>query len=500
MEVTLTRKSTRREWLRQVLTLTWREFYDSLRDWRILLPIFILTLGFPFLMNILTVRTQNMFYERWGIAGIETRLFPLMLLIVGFFPVSVSLVIALETFMGEKERKSMEPLLATPLSDLQLYAGKILASLLLPLIAGGLGLAVYVAVLWRQGWHPSSNLLFQIVVLTAAKALVMVSGAVVISSQTTSVRAANLLASFIIIPMGLLVQGESLLILYAGNAILWNILAFLIVSNIMLVRMGICLFNREELLGRDIDELNMGNIWRVFRQHLGWRWWLFGRDAKRIPRSLRWLGNLASLYLREIPAVLRRSWLSLTLTLVSLLGAWLVGWLFAVRFRLPSDMLAIDTITEESFSRFSTTSWLPAFTIWGVLQNNLRSLAAAALLGVFSFGSLAAVLLMAPLAIIAYTGFQIAWAGYNPLTFLLAFVMPHGIVELPAAILATALAVRLGAVFVAPPRGMTVGEAWLQAVADFIKTFVAVVIPLLAIAAWIEVRITPAVVLAIYGS
>jgi len=495
----LTKGDARREWLRQVLTLTWRELYDSLRDWRILFPIIVLTLAFPLLMNTITTRTQNMFYERWGIVGIETRLFPLMLLVVGFFPVSISLVIALETFMGEKERKSMEPLLATPLSDLQLYVGKILASMLLPLVAGCMGIGVYVMVLWRQGWYPSSYLLFQIVVLTAAKALVMVSGAVVISSQTTSVRAANLLASFIIIPMGLLVQGESLLILYAGNAILWNILAFLIIANVMLVRMGICLFNREELLGRDIDELNMANVWRVFRRYLGWKGWLFGLDLERAPRPLRWLGMVAGFYLREVPAVLRRSWPSLVVLLVCLVGAGFVGRFFAIRFNLPSHMLEIDTLTEESFSGFSTTTWLPAFTVWEVLKNNLRSLAAAAFLGAFSFGSLAIILLMAPLAIVAYVGFQVAWAGYNPLVFLLTFVMPHGVLELPAAFLATALAVRLGAVFVALPRGMTVGEGWLQALADFVKVFVAVTLPLLAVAAWIEVHVTPAVVLSVYG-
>ncbi len=488
-----------RGWVRQVLTLTHRELLDSLRDWRILAPILILTLAFPLLMNFITVRTQNMFYERWGVEGIERRLLPLMLMVVGFFPVSVSLVIALETFVGEKERKSLEPLLLTPLSDLQLYMGKTLAALLLPLAAGCLGILVYVAVLWNQGWHPTPTLFVQILTLTAAEALVMVSGAVIISSQTTSVRAANLLASFVIIPMALLVQGESLIILQAGNAVLWNILLFLIVVDVLLVRMGIRLFNREELLGREIDELNLGSLWRVFRQHLSWERWLFGMDLAKKPWPVQWAGTLAGLYLREVPAVLRRSGLALALVLIGLFGAAWVGRDFALRFTLPPQALTLGSISEESFSSLSTTSWLPAFTTWGVLGNNIRSLLAAALLGTFSFGSLAVALLMAPLAIIAYVAFQAAWAGYNPFLFLLAFVMPHGVLELPAAIIATALAVRLGATFIAPPRGMTVGEGWLQALADFLKLFLALIIPMLAVAAWIEVHITPAVVLSIYG-
>jgi uncharacterized membrane protein SpoIIM required for sporulation len=46
---------------------------------------------------------------------------------------------------------------------------------------------------------------------------------------------------------------------------------------------------------------------------------------------------------------------------------------------------------------------------------------------------------------------------------------------------------------------MTVGEGWMQALADFVKVFVAVVVPLLALAAAVEAFLTPALVLAVYG-
>ena len=83
--------------------------------------------------------------------------------------------------------------------------------------------------------------------------------------------------------------------------------------------------------------------------------------------------------------------------------------------------------------------------------------------------------------------------------FFTAFVLPHGLLELPAAIIATALAVRMGATFAAPPRGMTVGEGWLWALADFVKVFVFLVLPILALAAVIEVHVTPLVVLQAFG-
>lgn len=485
-------------WFRQVWHLMWRELRDYLRDWRILFPIFTLTLLFPLLMRFVTGYLESSFYERWGAEGVTARLLPLMLLLVGFVPVSISLVIALESFVGEKERMSLEPLLATPLSDLQLYLGKTVAALALPLMAGTVGIAFYLLILPIEA-RPAPLTLLQVFLLTVGKALVMVSAAVIVSSQTTSVRAANLLASFIIIPVSLLLQQESLILLQSGNQVLWYILLFLLVANVMLVRMGIRLFNREELLGREIDELNLRNAWQMFRRHFIWERWFFGRPPERLPRFLRWLSTWTGLYLRDVPRVLARSHLALALVLISLAGAVWVGWEVAIRFRIPAEYIPLDRVTEETFQQASAISWLPAFTVWGVLKNNVRSLTLAAILGTFSFGSLAIILLMAPVAIIAYAAFQVAWAGYDPLTFVLTFVMPHGILEMPAAIIATALAVRLGAAFIAPPRGLTVGEGWIQALADFVKVFLAVVVPLLALAAAVEVFLTPAIVLAVYG-
>jgi ABC-type Na+ efflux pump permease subunit len=99
-----------------------REIRDSFRDWRIIIPIFLLTLIFPALMNFTASRLLN-FVSDFGAEIVGNQLIPFLLLVVGFFPMSFSLIIALETFVGEKERKSMEPLLATPWSNGQLYAG-----------------------------------------------------------------------------------------------------------------------------------------------------------------------------------------------------------------------------------------------------------------------------------------------------------------------------------------------------------------------------------------
>jgi stage II sporulation protein M len=107
---------------------------------------------------------------------------------------------------------------------------------------------------------------------------------------------------------------------------------------------------------------------------------------------------------------------------------------------------------------------------------------------------------MAPMGIIGFFMYQVAQWGLNPWLFLATFVLPHGIFELPAAILATAAALRLGATIVARPPRMTVGEGWLAALADFIKVFVFVTLPLLVVAAFVEVNLTLRVVIWTYGA
>lgn len=285
---------------------------------------------------------------------------------------------------------------------------------------------------------------------------------------------------------------------WANYNVLWWILLFLVVVDVILVRMGIHTFNREELLGREIDELNLASLWYIFRGYMRWEPWFFGRDVQKLPAWLRWLGTLGGLYGRDIPAILRRSRLALAAVVVGLLFAALVGWGFAARYPLPVEMLRQENVSAETFAQ-SQDLGLIHLTTRGVLIHNVRVLVGATLLAVFSFGTLAIALLMAPLAIVFFLIVQATHLGYNPVLFFATAVLPHGVLELPAASIATALAVRLGATFMSPPRGMTVSRWWIWALADFVKVFLALVLPLLALAAAVEVHVTPAIVVWAFG-
>jgi len=93
----------------------------------------------------------------------------------------------------------------------------------------------------------------------------MVSAAVIVSSHTTSVRAANLLASFIIVPVALLLQVEGLILFWNKTGVLWWLFLGVLVLTVALLRVGIRSFNREQILAREIDFLNLERAWTLLK-------------------------------------------------------------------------------------------------------------------------------------------------------------------------------------------------------------------------------------------
>ncbi|MCS6871808.1 MAG: stage II sporulation protein M [Anaerolineae bacterium] len=477
-------------WLRTLqnaLIVTRREVRDSFRDWRIMVPIFLLTLCFPLLAQGMTELFANFFIANGAEPMIDVFL-PLLPMIVGFFPISISLVIALETFVGEKERRSLEPLLSTPLTNLELYIGKTLAAVIPPLLAAYVGIGIYLGALifGAQQWRPQAELVIQIVLLTTAQALVMVTGSVVVSSQTTSTRASNLLASFIIIPMSLLVIVEGLIMVNDMRHLLWWILVALIIADVLLFRMGARLFNREELLGRTIDSINLKWAWQILLSQL--------RGDKRAKGVLSWYRYSVLKALRDS----RDGMLVVSFSIVAMLVAGMIATHFAPDWRLTPEMMTQQPDVMQNFTQFAALSEM-GFGVRYIFGQNLRVLIGAAMLAIFTFGVMSIFLASFTFGVLGFLLAQpiMSAIGYDTV---LAALLPHAIFEVPALIIGAGVATRLGALVTSPPKDMGVWEAWLRAFADMLKLLVAVAVPLLAIGAVVEVYVTPRIVLMTIGS
>lgn len=464
--------------LKLALVITKREVRDQFRDWRIIFPILGLTIFFPFLMNFTTAQVLQ-FVNRYGASIVGERLVPFSMMIVGFFPISVSLVIALESFVGEKERGSIEPLFNTPLLDWQIYIGKLISSIVPPLFASFVGMVVYcVGLIINNVPLPDLHLIIQIIAITIIQAIVMVVGAVVVSSQATSVRAANLLASFIIIPMALLIQGESIVMFWGNYATLWWVVFGLSILAILLLRIGLAHFSREELLGRDIDVLNFRWGWKVFRMNF------LGKAT-----------NLKDWYQFEVFPFIKEIRYSIIIIILLVLAGFLVGMSQISKFEIPVEQLGVDNMVGQLTQLSQNWSFGNFSPVISIFWQNIRVLLLAFILGVITLGIFGVLPLFASVGIVGYIMGLLGNAGLSVSTFFIGFILPHGIFEIPAAVLATSAIYQIGVILATPNTQLTIGEVWLKSIANWSKVMLGLVVPMMFLAAMIEVWVTPSLAL-----
>jgi uncharacterized membrane protein SpoIIM required for sporulation len=183
----------------------------------------------------------------------------------------------------------------------------------------------------------------------------------------------------------------------------------------------------------------------------------------------------------------------------ALLVAVALGLSYAARYPLPLPAMGAGDVVGNFDSNLAQLGFVSAGGAAWVFFTNLRALGLATLLGIFSLGILAVVLLMIPLSLTGFFAGQVTLLGISPLEFFAAFILPHGLFEITAAVLTGAAILRLGASILAPPPGKTVGEGWLLALADWAKVSMALVAPLLLVAAGVEVFVTPLVVRLVLG-
>jgi uncharacterized membrane protein SpoIIM required for sporulation/ABC-type transport system involved in multi-copper enzyme maturation permease subunit len=469
---------------RLVWLVAGRELKDQFRDWRVLAPMIILVLCFPLLMNEFAKQTVE-FLNQYDANLILDRFVPFSIMIIGFFPITISLVVALEAFVGEKERGTIEPILSAPLDNWQLYFGKLLVGVATPLFASYLSIALYLIMIVRQDLvMPSFMVMVQLFLLTTAHATLMVSAAIVISVQSTSVKAANLLASFIVIPVAILMQGEAVMLFWGNEQVLWLAIAGVMIISLLLIRVGIAHFQREYLLGREIDAINLGWIWRTF-------WKNFVDDAH----------SLGDWYKRVLGSAMRRiAPAILAVALIAGISLWMgYDWI------VDNVSQVIAKATPERIEKFESgiRSMPDLSNLEGsisapfLFMNNTRAVAVIFLAGLVSFGVLGILLYMVNIGVIGGLFALFELLGMQPIPMFLAGVVPHGIFEIPALMIGSAVALYMGASIVTPQLGKSMGEVILELLADWVKIFLGVVVPLLAIAAVIEAYITPGLLLSV---
>ena len=198
---------------------------------------------------------------RTGSAEAAIDLAPRLLDSFAFFLVIGSAVlptaIAAYSLVGEKVERSLEPLLATPVSELEILLGKAIAALVPTVLALWLGAAVFMLnanqqtrSLWGRTYLPDAQFWIIVAVVVPLAALFSVLASVLVSVRVTDVRTAQQLAGLMVLPFGAIyVLSEVGVFDLTPPVLLW-ISAGLLVLDVLLFVGARAVFDREEILTR----------------------------------------------------------------------------------------------------------------------------------------------------------------------------------------------------------------------------------------------------------
>jgi uncharacterized membrane protein SpoIIM required for sporulation len=188
----------------------------------------------------------------------------------------------------------------------------------------------------------------------------------------------------------------------------------------------------------------------------------------------------------------------LLIGLLMLASLW-IGVDLSRQFPLPVNLLDLNNLEIDTFTDFGAIRLVDPLGVPLIWLHNIRVVLLALVFGLFSFSVFGLLIVMLPIVLIGYFAASFSGAGISPGLFLSAFVLPHGILEIPALLIAGAGILHIGARIVAPSHGKSIGEVFLRGLAEWLQVGIAIVLPLLLLAAALEVFVTPMVAVWLLG-
>jgi ABC-2 type transport system permease protein len=260
----------------RIHALVVREFLDLSRNRMALLPVVVVTvlaLGLPFFIAIAIPRLTGqplandsdlakvslvlgLRDDLSGDARIQLFLFQQFLMLFMVIPVTGAMALAAHSVVGEKQARTLEPLLATPITTFELLVAKVLGALLPTLAIAAAGLVLYFAgivVLAEAGVAramANARTAVLVALVGPAAALVSLQAAIVISSRVNDPRTAQQFGVLIIIPLSALLVAQFIGTLWLSPAALVLIGGGLILVWMLLTVVSVALFDRETILTR----------------------------------------------------------------------------------------------------------------------------------------------------------------------------------------------------------------------------------------------------------
>ncbi len=259
--------------MKRILTIVDKEWAEIFKNRVVLMTIVILPLIFTALpLGILAATRsgtggsstdvprafEQMCAQTPGITGgecVQVFILNTFLVLYMMMPLAIPVAIAAYSIVGEKTTRSLEPLLATPITTEELMAGKGLAAVIPAILATWGAFAVFVIGMPIVGASPavyrslfSPTWLVAVVVVGPLMAALAVNFAIIVSSRVSDPRTAEQVSMVIIVPLLGLLFGQIAGVLVLNVPLMIGVAVALAVLDAALIYLGARWFQRETIL------------------------------------------------------------------------------------------------------------------------------------------------------------------------------------------------------------------------------------------------------------
>lgn len=172
-------------------------------------------------------------------------------------PLMFSSVVGADSFVGERERKTLEGLLYTPTTDMELFLGKVLAAVIPAIALSWLTYLVYIIVvnvasygLFERIWFPLPTWWPLMFWLTPAFALLGISATVLVSSRVKTFMEAYQLSGSLVVLVLALVVGQATGVLFLGVGTVMIVGTVIWIVDGILIYLSVRNFKRSALIAK----------------------------------------------------------------------------------------------------------------------------------------------------------------------------------------------------------------------------------------------------------
>ena len=171
----------------------------------------------------------------------------------------VSSIVSAAAFVGEKEKKTLETLLFSPMKEIDMFVAKMLAAFVPSVVISMVGFALFSiefivlgAPLFGRVMLPAPHWLAIVLWLVPSISLLMIFLNVLVSAKVKGFQEAQQMSIIVILPILFLLYGQIGGIVFISTTLVLILGLVGFIADAVLIRFAVRMFNRDKLFGTQV--------------------------------------------------------------------------------------------------------------------------------------------------------------------------------------------------------------------------------------------------------